>query len=173
MTGFIENLRDNLSKNFILRHSQSLGINRRRPMKPEKQALNAKPKAPRLRTTRYFVRNSKNEKVPVCMESFKNILNLSRFRMNLLTMKDFMNDEINEKRGGFKRQATLELKRQCVMNFINSLTCLESHYCREKSMRKYVSAELNIKKLWRMYSLKPNNLPVKQSFFSLHFQQKI
>lgn len=91
-------------------------------MKPEKQALNAKPRAPRLRTTRYFVRNSKNEKVPVCMESFKNILNLSRFRMNLLTMKNFMNDEINEKRGGFKRRATFEPKRQYVMNFINSLT---------------------------------------------------
>lgn len=75
-------------------------------MKPEKQALNAKPRAPRLRSTRYFVRNSKNEKVVVCMESFKNILNQSRFRMNLLTMKDFMNDKINEKRGGFKRQAT-------------------------------------------------------------------
>lgn len=95
MTGFKENPERKSQQNFILRHSESLGIKRRRPMKPEKQALNAKPRAPRLRTTRYFVCNSKNEKVPVCMESFKNILNLSRFRMNLLTMKDLMNDEIN------------------------------------------------------------------------------
>lgn len=76
------------------------------------------------------------------MESFINILKISRFRVNSLTKKDFKNEEIKDNRGGFKMQAVYEPKRENVMTFINSLPCLESHYCREKSKRMYLSEEL-------------------------------
>lgn len=51
------------------------------------------------------------------------------------------------------------------MNFINQLKCVESHYCRGKSNRKYLPSELNVKKLWRVYLSKTGHLAVKQSFF--------
>lgn len=169
---FYKNNDRQYQQNFILRYSETVQIRRRRPMKPAKQAANAKPRKPRVRTTRYFVKNSKNEKVPVCMESFMDILKVSRFRVNSLTKKDFKNEDIIDKRGGFKRQALFGPKKQNVMKFINSLKCLESHYCREKSKRMYLSEDLNIKKLWRIYSSNPENLPVKQSYFRGIFNRK-
>lgn len=45
----------------------------------------AKEKSKLLRTTKYFVRNTRGEKVPVCMESFIAILGVSRYRVNYLT----------------------------------------------------------------------------------------
>lgn len=51
------------------------------------------------------------------------------------------------------------------MNFINQLKCVESHYCRGKSNRKYLPSELNVKKLWRVYSSETGQLAVKLSFF--------
>ena len=63
-------------------------------------------------------------------------------------------------------------KQKSVMKFINSLSCLESHYCREKSQRLYISAELNIRKLWRLYSFNPENVPVNQSYFRTIFNTK-
>lgn len=46
------------------------------------------------------------------------------------------------------------------------LKCVESHYCRSKSQRVYLPAELNISKLFKMYNKDvPNNLKVKAAFF--------
>lgn len=58
------------------------------------------------------------------------------------------------------------------MNFINSFKCVESHYCRGNSSRKYLPSELNVQKMWRMYSSKTESTPVKLSFFRKIFNTK-
>ena len=58
------------------------------------------------------------------------------------------------------------------MKFISFLNTLESHYCQEHTARKYLSAELNIRKLWKIYSSNPENIPVKESYFRMVFNAK-
>lgn len=60
-------------------------------------------------------------------------------------------------------------KLHSVMQFINSLKCVESHYCKGKSNRKYLPSELSIKGLWKMYSEIEGNVPVKESYFRMTF----
>lgn len=58
------------------------------------------------------------------------------------------------------------------MDFIGELNCEEPHYCRGKSKRYYLPAELSINKLWRMYNnSQVDDLKVKKSYFHNIFNQ--
>lgn len=63
-----------------------------------------------------------------------------------------------------------------VQAFIESLQAVEPHYCRSKSsVRVYLTSELNIKKLWKMYNNGLNETPelkVKEQFFRNVFNTK-
>lgn len=145
---------------FILRFVEVKNVKRRRS-----RANKTKEKPQLMRTTKYFVRNRSGEKVPVCMNAFISILDVSRFRVNKIT-KDFkQTGETVEKRGGFRKADKYNKQKRSVMNFINSFKCLESHYCRGNSCRKYLPSELSVRKMWRIYSSKTGNIPVKISFF--------
>lgn len=99
------------------------------------------------------------------MESFIAILGVSRYRVNNL-MNDFKKSgEVLEKRGGFRKVEKYSQQKVSVMNFINQLKCVESHYCRGKSNRKYLPSELNVKKLWKVYSSETGHFAVKLPFF--------
>lgn len=147
--------------NFILKFTKICNIKRRR-FKNQKYAL-------KQRQGKYFVKNQRKEIVPVCLKTFLGILNISRFRINRITKEFHTHGYIEEKRGGFKKHEEFKAKKESVMTFINSLQCIESHYCRGHSCRKYLSSELNIKKLWKMYSSNENNIPVKESYFRMIF----
>lgn len=142
---------------FILKYVKINIVQRRRERKDKGNSN----KSQLDRTTKYFVRNSEKVLVPVCMDAFLNILHVSRFRVNRIT-KAFHNEGfIEEKRGGFKQDDTFRPKRECIMNFINRFHCVELHYCRGKTARKYLLSELNVKKMWDIYSSNSENLPVK------------
>jgi len=150
---------------FILKYVKINIIQRRRERKDKGNSN----KSQLDRTTKYFVRNSEKVLVPVCMDAFLNILHVSRFRVNRIT-KAFHNEGfVEEKRGGFKQYDIFRPKRECIMNFINRFHCVESHYCRGKTARMYLPSELNVKKMWVIYSSNSENLPVKLSLFSSHF----
>jgi hypothetical protein len=149
---------------FILKHTEIMNCKRRRPGQ-SKNKENPKSHDPKLRTTRYYVRTANGEQKPVCLQSFLNILQISRFRINNITAKFHKDGFVSDKRGGFKRSAVFKPKRESVMKFINSLQCIESHYFRGQCQRKYLSSDLNVKKLWGLYSSKADNLPVKLSYF--------
>lgn len=76
-----------------------------------------------------------------------------------------------ENRGGNRKETLYILfaeKKQFVLDFIKKFKVLESHYCRSKtSCRLYLSSDLNITKMWRLYDSKTNDgtKKVKQSYF--------
>ncbi|XP_045782226.1 uncharacterized protein LOC123878893 [Maniola jurtina] len=74
-----------------------------------------------------------------------------------------------EARGGDRKSKLYAAKKESVHRFIESLKCIESHYCRKSkySDRKYLTCDLNITKLYRMYKSDPQNaqLGVKLSYF--------
>ncbi|XP_039278564.1 uncharacterized protein LOC120350175 [Nilaparvata lugens] len=146
--------------NFILRNVEIKNVQRRRSREHK-----TKEKSQLLRTTKYFVKTTAGDKVPVCMNSFLSILGVSRFRVNNITNELKKNGEVVERRGGFRKKEKYSTQKISIMNFINTLKCVESHYCRERSCRKYLPSDLNVKKLWRIYSSKNKNLAVKLSFF--------
>lgn len=79
-SSFYKRLETEYQNNVILRYEKIKNVHRRRSRKTK-----AKEKSKLLRITKYFVRNTRGEKVPVCMESFIAILGVSRYRVNNLT----------------------------------------------------------------------------------------
>lgn len=49
---------------------------------------------------------------------------------------------LKEKRGGDHVSHKNTFKKMAIMNFIRKLKCEEPHYCRSKTKRYYLSAEL-------------------------------
>lgn len=88
-------------------------------------------------------------------------------RVQNICRKHFKGDTLKDNRGGDTRSKAYELKRKCIANFMNTIKTLESHYCRGKSKRQYLSSELSINKLWRLHNQNCEDvtLRVKKSFF--------
>lgn len=59
-------------------------------------------------------------------------------------------------------------------SFVKQFKAIESHYCRGQSLRVYLSSELSIAKMWRMYEQQVQNpsLSVKKSYFHKMFVTK-
>lgn len=151
--------------NFVIQHVEIRNIKRRRPKQNKKPGDSVKAYKTQKRTTKYFVRNLNKTKVPVCLEAFKGILEISRFRINNITNQFHDDGIVKDKRGGFRKAAEFSIKKSCIMKYIEKLNCVEGHYCRGKSNRKYLPSELTIKKLWKMYLSEERNVPVKESYF--------
>lgn len=77
-----------------------------------------------------------------------------------------------ERRGGFKNHSTYEEKWVAVIRFIKKFKGVESHYCRTRSSsRIYLSSDLNISKMFRMYNWEvPWNIQVTHSLFHFIFR---
>lgn len=65
----------------------------------------------------------------------------------------------------------MRTKKKAIMDFIGRLDCEEPHYCRGKTKRYYLPAELSINKLWLMYNNSHPDLKVKNSYFRNIFNQ--
>lgn len=81
---------------------------------------------------------------------------------------------IKDNRGGDRKSKKNALKLESVMKFISSLKGHESHYGRDKSRRFYLSSELNIKKLWKLYNdqVQDVSLQTNYKYFSRIFSNK-
>lgn len=116
-------------------------------------------------SSKYFVRNELKAKVPVCVSAFTNILHISKFRLQRLAKQFHEDGYVCERRGG--RRSSVKIKydeqKNDIKEFISKLEFKEAHYCRGKSMRKYLRSDLSIDKLFKMYSdwtelvVKPKN----------------
>lgn len=140
---------------FLLKYIETTYKRRRRPKNNAYNASDFRSK--------YFVPGLQMRLVPVCLKSFVGILNISRFRLNLIAKKYYETGQFPcEARGGARRTDLFEEKKRAVMDFLNNLKCVESHYCRSAtSTRMYLSSELNIRKLYKMY----DGIPVRESYF--------
>lgn len=159
---FYKNPNKQEQDNFIVKYTDSGNVKRRRQTTGTYKEKSL--------STKFFVRNVSRKTVRVCRNAFLSILCISARRVNTVTKKYFNFGNIEEGRGGFRMRDVFVPKKQCIMNFINSLKCSESHYCRGKSSRQYLPSELNIKTLWKMYSSPQlQNTPVKESYFRMVF----
>lgn len=57
-------------------------------------------------------------------------------------------------------------QKESILHYIMTLKCIESLYCRSSSQeRKYLSSDLSINKLYKMFKDENPQSPVKQSYF--------
>ena len=120
---------------------------------------------------KYFVKKATltaemPNKVPVCQKTFLNLLGVFKGRVRNVCLNYFIkNKPIKENRGGHTRSRAFNTKRQSIDNFMTKLKPLELHYCRGKGERKYLSSDLNLNKLWRLYNSEVElDLKVKKAF---------
>lgn len=105
----------------------------------------------------------------VCQAIFLMILNIGVHRLRRISKNFLTTGQLPEdRRGGDRASMKNFAKKQSAMNFIETFKCIESHYCRSAtSERKYVTSDLNIKLMWRMYQEQQSDtsLKVKECFF--------
>lgn len=114
--------------------------------------------------------------IRVCHQAFSKALGVGIHRLRNISKKILLNGTMpQENRGGDRVSRKSSTKKKNVMQFIESFKCIESHYCRSATAeRKYVSSDLNIRKMWRMYQAKQENedLKVRECFFRNIFNTK-
>lgn len=155
--------------NFLVNCISTFPIKRRRTKDSSRE--------PRTLQLKFHVRRSNDGiYLPVCKQAFLKILNVTRARVDYVA-KQFVSKGAmpTEKRGGDRKSSFFEGKKKSITEFVKSLNCIESHYCRGKSERKYLSSDLSINKLCKMYNNKPGlseDLKVKPSYFRYIFNRK-
>lgn len=90
--------------------------------------------------------------IPVCKKAFLGILNLKK--VDGVAKRHYVTGAMAvENRGGDKKTHTFRSREEAVEKYILSLQPLEIHYYRDRvRQRQHLHPELNIKKLWKMYS---------------------
>ncbi|XP_050294906.1 uncharacterized protein LOC126735055 [Anthonomus grandis grandis] len=151
---------------FILKYTQVLNIKRRRP----KNEMHSRKQF----HTKYFVSSIERTLIPVCQQTFLNSLNIKSLRVQR-AIGNFMKTGTapQENRGGDYKSKKFKNKCLAVILFLKSLKCDSSHYCRSSSMRQYLSSDLNINKLIRLYNDQAaSELKVKHTYFWKIFSTK-
>ncbi|CAH2011130.1 unnamed protein product [Acanthoscelides obtectus] len=123
--------------------------------------------------TEFYVWHNR-KKVFVCQKLFSSIFNCGPRRIHTIVRKKMQGIGIKDNRGGDRKSKKNALKLESVMKFVSSLRGHESHYGRGKSRRIYLSSELNIKKLWKMYNhqVQDDSLQTNYKYFSRIFSNK-
>lgn len=138
---------------------------------PKRRRRNVGNRAESITYTKFYVRTyiKPYKLIRVCQRSFSKILGVGIHRLRNISKKFLLYGDIpQEKRGGDRVSSKNSAKKENVKQFIESFKRIESHYCRSAiSERKYVSSDLNIRKMWRMYQNKQEDetLKVRQCFF--------
>ncbi|XP_045457147.1 uncharacterized protein LOC123667235 [Melitaea cinxia] len=117
-------------------------------------------------STSFFLYGKKKVMKRVCKSFFMAVFSIKRQRLSTI-IKCVMDGKVpKEERGGDRRSAKSQEKKEHLRNFLRNLPCSESHYNRAKSKRVYLDAGLNIKKLRMLYNNSvTNELNVKRTMF--------
>lgn len=135
---------------------------RRRP----RNVLHSLAKPKKFNASYYLIAGSSKTRLQVCKTFFMKALSIGRKRLASLDKTLFDGNVPKENRGGDRKIASFDSRRQSVKNFIAKLPAQESHYDRMKSKREYLSCELNITKLHKIYNdYVSEELRVKLSYF--------
>ncbi|KAM3955420.1 uncharacterized protein ACR2FA_010691 [Aphomia sociella] len=152
---------------FILKHCSVKSVKRCRPTNNKHR--------PKTSQISYFVYStSLKKRLRVCQNFFLKVLQIKKYRVQTV-MKEYFEKGtlIKENRGGDRVSQKNRQKKIEVMNFIEKLHCEEAHYCRGNTRRYYLSSELSINKLWRLYNAQAeSNVKVKSSYFRNIFNRK-
>lgn len=157
----------NLQDAFIIKHVTVTTIKRARPTKHSTSIKKV--------STNFYIRVSGTEKfcLRVCQQTFVNVLQISRKRVQTLAKKFLITGRMPiDRRGGARPNPVYESRRTAIKKFIEKLQCCESHYSRGKSIhRRYLPGNLSINKLYRMYNNEQteDSLKSKKTFFQKIF----
>lgn len=159
---FYQNKNKIYQDNFILQNCIHSKINRRRPKDETRAGKNM--------SVQYMLpKRTTGGQVRVCKSAFLSVLNIKKDRVTGVVQRSFKSSgaPAKENRGGDHRSQKTVEKRSAICSFIETLKCSEPHYCRSKQgCRMYLSSDLNIKKIWRLYNESVDHTKkVKQSFF--------
>ncbi len=130
---------------FLVQHMVAENVKRRRV-----KAADAT-RSPSTYTVKYYVTNCQKERIPVCFAAFLRLTGVSKNRLNLLSKKMHHDGFLSDHRGGFRQASKYEPLKEDIKAFIKLFPVKESHYCRSKVKRNYLSSELNIQKMYRLY----------------------
>lgn len=149
---------------FLVRYMGPIQTQRNRP------TTSAKAKK-RQFSCSYFALHEK-KMICVCKKFFQATFAIKSRRLNSLAKTILAGAVPAEKRGGDRRSHKYVAKKEEVLKFLKSLPAEESHYNRNKSKRCYLSSELSICKLRKLYnaSVEPS-LQVKRTFFEKIFNK--
>lgn len=144
--------------NFILKHTTQ--------ETPKRNRVKNGKKKPQVMNT-YFVATKSRGLVKVCSQTFLSILGISAFRVRHIGKLFFMEGcSPKERRGGDTQSKQHTGRRQAVRQFLSNLEAVESHYTREKTVKKYLPSDCSIRKLWSAYNKnETDGCKVKYNFF--------
>lgn len=127
-----------------------------RPSKPKPHTLNVN----------YTVFNKQGKVIPICKKLFLQITKIKNTRLQNIVKKVKANQSLKDNRGGDRVSHKSGAKKAAVRQFLGKLKGRESHYNRKKSMRIYLSSDLNIGKLHNIYNKTVTlSLKVKKTMF--------
>lgn len=121
-------------------------------------------------TTKFYI-IADRQKVHVCQKTFLGALRIKKGRVLSVITKSFTTGEFpKEKRGSDRKSHKYTEIRQSVHTFIRKLQCSEPHYCwSQTTARKYLSSDLNIRILYKMYKESSPAPHAKESYFRTIF----
>lgn len=110
--------------------------------------------------------------IKVCQKAMTTILGISRDRIQRICKRHLVTMEMpKERRGGDRKTNHFSYCTESIKSFIKGLEAVESHYVRGRSTVQYLSSELNIKKLHKLYSDNAQNVPVRYEIFRRIFNR--
>jgi hypothetical protein len=124
--------------------------------------------------TKFFVKTGNGISVSVCQKAFLNILGITRTRVETIAKNFFSNGTtLTEKRGGDRKTSKFANRINSIIKFVRRFPSIEAHYCRSKTKRQYLSSNLSINKMSKMYNESVcDSLKVKSSYFRKVFVTK-
>lgn len=134
--------------NFIIKYVEVTSVKRRRPRNNSRENG-------RQFSVKYTIFSRRLKlKIPICKKAFIEILCIKAARLEGVVKRFGESGEMpQERRGGDRKTPNFASRKEAVENFVKRFKPLESHYCRSLiKQRLYLASELNIKKMWRMYS---------------------
>jgi len=126
------------------------------------------------RTTRavykYCIPTSESERVPVCLDAFVSVTNITKRRINILG-RHFFDNQVSpvEKRGGCRiTPNTFEIS-ESIVNHIETFRCRKSHHTRKDTGRSYLPPELNVTLMWSKWQAERKSNDLQEASFSKYY----
>lgn len=90
----------------------------------------------------------------MCAKFFSHLFEIKTRRLLTIARAKLNGTGVTENRGGNRKEATYRDAKNDVRDFIRTLRVSESHYGRKKSRRLYLSCDLSVRELVRLYNEK-------------------
>ena len=134
----------------------------------EVTALNEQKKGRKNRTILYHLPLDANVRARVCRVMFYSTVNISEKQVRtVLALRNSAGAIAGESRGGRTphRREHDQTLNECVRQHIKQFPRMESHYCRSSSTYEYLSSELTVGKMHRMFTEENPNTVVSFSLY--------